>query len=49
MEALDSHEHVNLPELMIKHMTRVINPDRGAHGLPYGYFLSRIFAYFEVP
>ncbi|PHT58858.1 hypothetical protein CQW23_01221 [Capsicum baccatum] len=48
MEALDSHEFVNLPELMIKHMTRVINPDQGAHGMLFGYFLSRIFTYFEV-
>lgn len=47
IEALDMNQRVDLLALMMQHMTRVINPYKRAHGLEYGYFLSKLFAAFK--
>lgn len=49
MEALDSQQLVNLSALMIHHMSRVVNASHMEQGIPYGYFLSKVFIAFEIP
>ncbi|XP_055822533.1 uncharacterized protein LOC129891260 [Solanum dulcamara] len=46
MDAIDRGMLVNLPSLMVKHMTRAAE---GSHALPYGFWLTRVFTHFEVP
>lgn len=48
MESLDTNQRVNLPELMIKHMARVVDPERSAHGLSYGFLLTQLFEAHQV-
>uniref|UniRef100_A0A0V0HB83 Putative ovule protein n=1 Tax=Solanum chacoense TaxID=4108 RepID=A0A0V0HB83_SOLCH len=37
---------VNLPSLMVKHMTKAAE---GSHVLPYRFWLTRVFTHFKVP
>lgn len=49
MYVLDLDLLINLPALMIKHMSRIVDPSPGPHGLAYGFFLFSVFAAFVVP
>ncbi|XP_015082021.1 uncharacterized protein LOC107025797 [Solanum pennellii] len=46
MDVIDQGMLVNLPSLMVKHMTRAAE---GSHALPYGFWLTRVFTHFKVP
>ncbi|GAB2284034.1 hypothetical protein Dimus_018516 [Dionaea muscipula] len=47
MDYLLSRRKINLPRVIIRHMTYVINVPN--HELPYGELLTRIFEAFHVP
>ena len=47
--ALDLEEPIDWPALMIKHMTRVIDPTPGKHQLAYENLLTIVFWAFNVP
>lgn len=49
MDMIDTCQKVNLPLLMIKHMTRVITPKKDVHGLAYVFFLTKVFEAKGVP
>lgn len=49
VEVLDTNMLLNLPSLMIMHMARIANPSKRNHALPYGFFLTQVFAHFKVP
>ncbi|KAK6783974.1 hypothetical protein RDI58_017428 [Solanum bulbocastanum] len=46
MDVIDQGMLVNLPSLMMKHMTRAAE---GSLALPYGFWLTRVFIHFKVP
>lgn len=48
MEILTTLEDINLPALMMEHMTKVWTMKEGRHGLAYGYQLNNVFEYFGV-
>lgn len=48
MNDLETQVRFNFPALMVQRMKRVINPQKGRHGLAYGYLLSRVFNHFQV-
>lgn len=39
---------ISFPGLMIEHMIKVAYIRVGKHGLPYGFFLTRVFEHFHV-
>ncbi|XP_070057194.1 uncharacterized protein [Nicotiana tomentosiformis] len=49
MEALDEFCSINLPAIMIEHIQKVAAFKYGNHGLPYGFLLTRVFKFFDVP
>lgn len=49
MEVLDKNRPINLPYVMLKHITRVVDQERGTHVLPYGFLFTRVFEHFKVP
>ncbi|XP_070013871.1 uncharacterized protein [Nicotiana sylvestris] len=49
MEQLDSFTPVSLPVIMIEHMQKVVTFKDGNYGLPYGFLLTQVFKFFEVP
>ena len=49
MELLCKFEPLNLPGLMIEHMYKTIIERKGIHGMGYGYFLTEVFKYFNIP
>ncbi|XP_070031899.1 uncharacterized protein [Nicotiana tomentosiformis] len=49
MEALDEFRSINLLAIMIEHMQKVASFKDGNHGLPYGFLLTRVFKFFNVP
>lgn len=48
MEALAKFKHINLSGIIIKHIHKVIMAKDGKHELVYGFWLNKVFAYFEV-
>lgn len=48
MEVLDQNRKINLPSLMIKHMTRAVDQEKWTHVLPYSFLLTRVFENFWV-
>ncbi|KAK4357632.1 hypothetical protein RND71_023242 [Anisodus tanguticus] len=48
LEAIASFHSISLPALVIKHMIKVINAREGNHGLPYVFFLTKVFKHFNV-
>lgn len=49
MELLDSEIPIDLLQLIIKHMQRVLVKDTNGHALPYQFWLASIFEDFRVP
>ncbi|KAF3648878.1 hypothetical protein FXO37_19235 [Capsicum annuum] len=47
METLFKLKKVNLPAIVIVHINTVINAKARRHALPYGFWLNRMFAYFN--
>lgn len=43
MEKLSTFEAINLPAIMMEHMTKVYNMAKGKLGLAYGYLLNHVF------
>ncbi|XP_019256380.1 PREDICTED: uncharacterized protein LOC109234775 [Nicotiana attenuata] len=48
-ETLENFSSINLPAIMIEHMQKVGNLKDGSPGLPYGFFLTKVFEFFKVP
>lgn len=48
MEALDGYTTINLPSIMIEHMQKVAEFKDDNHGMPYGFFLTKVFEFFKV-
>ncbi|KAM3383387.1 hypothetical protein P3S68_008962 [Capsicum galapagoense] len=48
MELLDSEIPIDLPQLIIKHMQRVLIKDKNGHALPYQFWLAPVFDDFRV-
>lgn len=48
MEYLSKFELVSLPDLMIEQMYKIVHVKEKNHGMPYGYFLNRVFNHFKV-
>lgn len=48
IECRSKFELISLPALMIEHISKVIHEKEGRHGMPYGYFLNRVFDHFGV-
>lgn len=44
MEVFFKYKKVNLPTIIIENMNTVVNAKTGRHGLPYGFWLNRVFA-----
>ncbi|KAK4353963.1 hypothetical protein RND71_026157 [Anisodus tanguticus] len=49
LEALVNFRSISLPALMIEHMIKVVNAREDKHGLPYGFFLTKVFEHFDMP
>ncbi|XP_019238038.1 PREDICTED: uncharacterized protein LOC109218156 [Nicotiana attenuata] len=49
MGTLDNLSSINLPAIMIEHMQKVENLRDGNPGLPYGFYLTKVFEFFKVP
>ena len=49
MELLCKFERLNLPGLMLEHMYKTIIERKGIYGMEYGYFLTEVFKYFNIP
>ena len=49
MELLCKFEPLNLPGIMLEHMYKTVSERKGIHGMGYGYFLTEVFKYFNIP
>ena len=49
MELLYKFEPLNLPGIMLEHMYKTVIERKGIHGMGYGYFLTEVFKYFNIP
>lgn len=49
MEFLCKFEPLDLPALMLYHMHKTVIERKGKHGMGYGYFLSKVFQYVNIP
>ncbi|KAG5581726.1 hypothetical protein H5410_052353, partial [Solanum commersonii] len=47
--ALENKEPIDWPSVMIKHMSRIINPQPGSHQLSYGNLLTMVLKTFVAP
>lgn len=47
-ECLSKFELISLPALIIEHMYNIIHEKEGRHGMPYRYFLNKIFDHLVV-
>ncbi|KAK4364634.1 hypothetical protein RND71_015992 [Anisodus tanguticus] len=47
LEALSTFNPISLLAFMIEHMVKVVNAREGKHGLPYGFFLTKILEHFK--
>lgn len=48
MEWFSKFELISLPTLMIKNMYKAVNVKERKFGVPYGYFLNKVFNYFKI-
>jgi len=44
---MDQEEQINLPAIMIRHITKIANTTR-EHDLGYGFLLTQVFEHFKV-
>lgn len=49
MEALCKFDSINLPSIMLENMPKTLIEQKEKHGMGYGYFLTRVFKYMEIP
>ena len=49
MELLCKFEPLNLLRLMLGHMYKTVIEWKRIHGMGYGYFLTEVFKYFNIP
>lgn len=49
LEALESFSSISLPGIMIEQVLKVADFKDENHGLPYGFLLTKVLEYFEVP
>jgi len=47
IDLIDREEQINLPTIMIHHITRIANTSR-EHNIGHGFLLTRVFKYFGV-
>jgi len=47
IDLMDRGEQINLPAIMIRHISRIANTSR-EHDLGYGFLLTLVFAYFGI-
>lgn len=48
MECLIKFDLITWPALMIESMFKFIYVNEGRHGMPYGYFLNKVFDHFSI-
>lgn len=48
MEYLSSFEFISLPALMMEHIYKVVLGKNSKHGMPYGYWLNKMFDHFGI-
>lgn len=48
IQCLRKFELLSMATLMIEHMYKVVQEKEGRHGMPYGYFLNKVFEHFSV-
>ncbi|KAF3638287.1 hypothetical protein FXO38_23301 [Capsicum annuum] len=48
MEMLFKYKRINLSAIVMEHMNFVINANTERSGLPYGFWMNRVFAYFNI-
>lgn len=48
MEILSKYPKVNLLAIVMEHINIVVVEKEGKHGLAYGFWLKRVFSYFNV-
>lgn len=48
VEILFKYKNLNLLAIVIEHMNSVINAKAGRSGLPYGFWMNKVFAYFNI-
>ena len=48
MELLYRFEPLNLPGPMLEHMYKIVIERKGIHEMGYGYFLTKVFKYFNI-
>lgn len=49
MESLCKFEPLDLPAPMIEHMYKTVIERKGKHGMGYGYLLTKVFQYLNIP
>ncbi|TMW91023.1 hypothetical protein EJD97_014908, partial [Solanum chilense] len=49
LELLFKFEPLNLQGIMLEHMYKTVIERKGIHGMGYGYFLTEVFKYFNIP
>ncbi|KAK4721732.1 hypothetical protein R3W88_011965 [Solanum pinnatisectum] len=49
MEALSRFEPIDLPALMMEHLYKTVIDHKRKHGMGYGYFLTKVFHYLNIP
>ena len=49
MEFFCKFEPLNLPGIMPEHMYKTVIERKGIYGMRYGYFLTEVFKYFNIP
>lgn len=48
MECLIKFDLISLSSLIIEHIFKVVHVKKGRHGIPYGYFLNKLFDNFDI-
>lgn len=49
MELLWKFEPMDFPALMMEHLYKTVIKYKGKHGMGYGYILTKVFNYFNIP
>lgn len=49
MESLCKFEPLDFPALILEHMYKIVIERKGKHEISYGYFLTKVFKYLNIP
>ena len=49
MEFLCKFESLELPALILEHMYKIVIERKVKHGMGYGYLLTKVFKYLNIP